>query len=183
MDSAHNCCNINEARHRMERGQHFLWPSDPVSVDWKDYLGAEVGPTPFRNGVQPGTWLLLIQTRYAVQPAVVRVVQHKIRHRRRNWSDPTTQGSSGICGTGAATQTFSALMESEQLVVHEDVEERYFSYALLRQSGIQHVNLKVDFQNDFTTRDNWYPKKYQHTLYLLENTSRQLCKERRSPKE
>ena len=33
------------------------------------------------------------------------------------------------------TQIFSALMEVEQLVTHDDAEERYLSYALLRQSG------------------------------------------------
>ena len=48
----------------------------------------------------------------------------------------------------------SALTEAEQIVVREDAEERYFSYAFLRHSGIQHGNLKVDMQNDFTTGDN-----------------------------
>ena len=33
------------------------------------------------------------------------------------------------------TQTFSALTEAEQLVTREDAEERYISYAFLRQSG------------------------------------------------
>jgi hypothetical protein len=45
------------------------------------------------------------------------------------------------------------------------------SYAILRQSGNQHGNLKVDLQNDLTTSDNHYPKKRQQTLQLLENYS------------
>jgi hypothetical protein len=45
-------------------------------------------------------------------------------------------------------------------------------YAFLRQSGIQHGNLKVDLQNDFTTGDNRYPKNRQQTLYLLEKYSK-----------
>ena len=48
----------------------------------------------------------------------------------------------------------SALTEAEQIVVREDAEERYFSYVFLRHSGIQHGNLKVDMQNDFTTGEN-----------------------------
>ena len=49
---------------------------------------------------------------------------------------------------------FSALTEEEKLITCEDTEERYLSYAFLRQSGTQHVNLKVDLQNEFITRDN-----------------------------
>ena len=52
------------------------------------------------------------------------------------------------------TQTLYTLTEAEQLAVHEDDKERYLSYAFLRQSGIQHGNLKVYLQNDFTIRDN-----------------------------
>ena len=66
------------------------------------------------------------------------------------------------------TQTLSTLTEAEQLAVLEDAGERYPSYALLRQSGIQHGNLIVDLQNDFTTGDNWYPKNRQQTLRLLD---------------
>ena len=62
------------------------------------------------------------------------------------------------------TQTFSALMDTEQIVTCEYAEERYLSYDFLGQSGIQHGNLKVDLQNDFTTRNNRYPKKIQQTL-------------------
>ena len=65
------------------------------------------------------------------------------------------------------TQTFSALTEAEQKVTHEDAEERYLYYAFLRQSGTQHGNMKVDLLNDFTTRDNRYPKNRQQTLHLL----------------
>ena len=52
------------------------------------------------------------------------------------------------------SQTFSALMEAEQLVVRGGAEERYLYYAFLRQSCTQHGNLKVDLNNDFTTGDN-----------------------------
>ena len=59
------------------------------------------------------------------------------------------------------TQTFSELTEAEQLVTHEDAEERYLSYAFLRQSSTQQGNLKVDLQNEFTIGDNQYPKNRQ----------------------
>jgi len=62
------------------------------------------------------------------------------------------------------TQTFATLGAAEQETVREDAEERYISYAFLRQSGLQHGNLKVDLQNDFTTGDNRYPKNRQQTL-------------------
>jgi hypothetical protein len=60
----------------------------------------------------------------------------------------------------------------EQQLVRDDAEERYVSYAFLRQSGTQHGNLKVDLQNDFTTDDNRYPKNLQQTLHLLDNYSK-----------
>jgi hypothetical protein len=66
------------------------------------------------------------------------------------------------------TQTFASLGAAEQQTVREDAEERYISYAFLRQSGLQHGNLKVDLQNDFTTGDNRYPKNRQQTLHLLD---------------
>jgi hypothetical protein len=52
--------------------------------------------------------------------------------------------------------------------VQDDAEDRYVSYAFLRQSGTQHGNLKVDLQNYFTTGDNRYPKNRQQTLHLLD---------------
>jgi hypothetical protein len=66
------------------------------------------------------------------------------------------------------TLTFANLSASEQQAVREDAEERYISYAFLRQSGTQHGNLKVDLQNYFTTGDNQYPKNRQQTLHLLD---------------
>jgi hypothetical protein len=69
------------------------------------------------------------------------------------------------------TKSFEGLEVTEQKLVRDDAEERYVSYAFLRQSGIQHGNLKVDLQNDFTTGDNRYPKNSQQTLYLLYNYS------------
>jgi hypothetical protein len=60
----------------------------------------------------------------------------------------------------------------EQQLVRDDAEERYVSYALLRQSGTQHGNPKVDLQNNFTTGDNRYPKNRQQTLHLLDKYSK-----------
>ena len=59
------------------------------------------------------------------------------------------------------TQTFFALTKAEQLVTREDAEERYISYAFLRQSSTQQGNLKVDLQNEFTIGDNQYRKNRQ----------------------
>ena len=69
-------------------------------------------------------------------------------------------------------QTFATLSAAEQEAVRTDAEERYISYAFLRQSGNQHKNLKVDLQNDFTTGDNRYPKTRQQTLHLLDKYSK-----------
>jgi hypothetical protein len=69
-------------------------------------------------------------------------------------------------------QAFATLGAVEQQAVREDAEERYVSYAFLRQSGTQHGNLKVDLQNDFTTGDNRYPKNRQQTLHLLDKYSK-----------
>jgi hypothetical protein len=60
----------------------------------------------------------------------------------------------------------------EQQLVRDDAEERYISYALLRQSVTQHGNLKVDLQKDFTTGDTRYPKNRQQTLHLLDKYSK-----------
>ena len=68
--------------------------------------------------------------------------------------------------------TFDSLTDADQATVREDAEERYLSYAFLRQSGVQHGNLKVDLQNDFTTGDNRYPKTRQQTLHLLDKYSK-----------
>jgi hypothetical protein len=70
------------------------------------------------------------------------------------------------------TQAFTDLGATEQQLVRDDAEERYISYAFLRQSGMQHGNLKVDLQNDFSTGDNRYPKNRQHTLHLLNKYSK-----------
>jgi hypothetical protein len=61
----------------------------------------------------------------------------------------------------AYTRAFTDLGPVEQQRVRDDAEERYVSYAFLRQSGAQYGNLKVDLQNDFTTGDNHYPKNRQ----------------------
>jgi hypothetical protein len=37
---------------------------------------------------------------------------------------------------------------------------------------MQHGNLKVDLQKDFTTGDNRYPKDHQQTLHLLDKYSK-----------
>jgi hypothetical protein len=52
------------------------------------------------------------------------------------------------------TLTFAALSAEQKQALREDAEERYISYAFLRQSGAQHGNLKVDLRNDFTTGSN-----------------------------
>jgi hypothetical protein len=70
------------------------------------------------------------------------------------------------------TKSFEVLGVTEQKLVRDDAEERYVSYAFLRQSGIQHGNIKVDLQNDFTTGDNRYPKNRQQTLHLLDKYSK-----------
>jgi hypothetical protein len=70
------------------------------------------------------------------------------------------------------TKYFEGLGVAEQKLVRDDAEELYISYAFLRQSEIQHVNLKVDLKNDFTTGDNLYPKNRQQTLHLLEKYSK-----------
>jgi hypothetical protein len=70
------------------------------------------------------------------------------------------------------TQAFMDLGPVEQQLVRDDAEERYISYAFLRQSGTKHGNLKVDLQNDFTTGDNRYPKNRQQALHLLDKYSK-----------
>jgi hypothetical protein len=60
----------------------------------------------------------------------------------------------------------------EQQLVRDDAEERYVSYAFLRQSGTHHGNLKVDLQNDSTTCDNRYTKNRQQTLHILDKYSK-----------
>ncbi len=67
---------------------------------------------------------------------------------------------------------FASLTDAEKETVRADAEERYLSYAFLRQSGAQHGNLKVDLKNDFTTGDNRYPKTRQQTLHLLDKYSK-----------
>ena len=49
----------------------------------------------------------------------------------------------------------------------KDAEERYVSYAFLKQSGRQHGNLWEDLQNSFTTGENRYPKTRQETLHPI----------------
>jgi hypothetical protein len=70
------------------------------------------------------------------------------------------------------TSAFAGLGATEQRILRDDAEERYVSYAFLRQGGNQHGNLKVDIQNDFTTGDNCYPNNYQQTLHLLDKYSK-----------
>jgi hypothetical protein len=70
------------------------------------------------------------------------------------------------------TLTFAALSSEQKQAVHEDAEERYISYAFLRQSRAQHSNLKVDLRNNFTTGSNRYPKTRQQTLHLLDKYSK-----------
>jgi hypothetical protein len=70
------------------------------------------------------------------------------------------------------TLTFTDLGPVEQQLVQDNAEERYISYAFLRQSGTQHSSLKVDLQNNFTTGNNLYPRNRQQTLHLLDKYSK-----------
>jgi hypothetical protein len=66
------------------------------------------------------------------------------------------------------SRAFTDLGPMEQQLVRDVAEERYDSYTFLLQSGMQHGNLKMDLQNDFTTGDNRYPMNRQQTLHLLD---------------
>jgi hypothetical protein len=70
------------------------------------------------------------------------------------------------------THAFTDLGATGQQIVRDDAEELYVSCAFLRQRERQHGNLKVDFQNDFTTGDNRYPKNRQQILHLLDKYSK-----------
>jgi hypothetical protein len=79
-------------------------------------------------------------------------------------------------------QAFATLGAAEQQAIREDAEERYsISFAFLRQSGLQHGNLNVDLQNDFTTGDNRYPKNRQQTLHLLDKYSKSVMVPKTTP--
>ena len=71
-----------------------------------------------------------------------------------------------------AGATYDTLTGADKLTVRNDADERYISYAFLRQSGTQHANLKEDLQNKFTTGYNRYPKTRQETLHLLDRYSK-----------
>ena len=64
------------------------------------------------------------------------------------------------------------LAGAEKLTNRNNAEGRYISYVLLRQSGMQHANIKEYLQNGFTTGDNCYPKTRQETLQLLDKYSK-----------
>ena len=51
--------------------------------------------------------------------------------------------------------------------VRVDAEEWYLNYVLLQHSGRQHVKLKSDIHNDYTTGDGRYPKTNHNTLHIL----------------
>jgi hypothetical protein len=81
-------------------------------------------------------------------------------------------------------QDFATLGAAEQQAVREDdAEERFISYAFLRQSGTQHGNLKVDLQNNFTIGENRYPKNRQQTLHLLDKYSKTVVMPKMTPSE
>jgi hypothetical protein len=103
-------------------------------------------------------WYEIFNTKVDVSEAIVVTRQHKVL------LDYVAQESH--------TKYFEGLGVAEQKLVRDDAEGRYVSCAFLRQSGIQHGNLKVDLQNDFTTGDNRYPKNRQQTLHLLDKYSK-----------
>jgi hypothetical protein len=98
-------------------------------------------------------WYEILNTKFDVSRAIGVTRQHKVllEYVAQEWY----------------TRAFAGLGAAEQQLVRDDVEERYVSYAFLHQIGMQHGNLKVDFQNDFTTGYNRYPKNRQETLHLL----------------
>ena len=63
-------------------------------------------------------------------------------------------------------------MQYQQKAMRTDSKECSLSYALLRKSGNQHIKLKVDIQNDFTTRNKLYLTFRPQTLHLLEKYSK-----------
>ena len=67
---------------------------------------------------------------------------------------------------------FYSCTEEQQSAVQIDYEERYLSYAILRQSGNHHRKLKVDLKNYFTTGNNLYPKSRPQTLHILDKYSK-----------
>jgi hypothetical protein len=75
-------------------------------------------------------WYERFNTKVDVSEAVGVTLQHKVL------LDYVAQES--------CAKSFESLGVTEQKLVRDDAEERYVSYAFLRQSGIQHGNLKVD---------------------------------------
>jgi hypothetical protein len=65
------------------------------------------------------------------------------------------------------TKSFTDLGVMEQKIMRDDAEERYFSYAFIRQRGMQHGNFKVDLENDFTTGDDHYPRNRQQIMSFI----------------
>ena len=63
---------------------------------------------------------------------------------------------------------FDSFTEEKQEAVRTDSKEGYLSNTLLRQSENQHIKLKVDLQNYFTTGNNLYPKYRPQTLHILD---------------
>jgi hypothetical protein len=103
-------------------------------------------------------WYEIFNTKVDVSEAIGVTGQHKVL------LDYVAQES--------YTKSFEGLEVAEQKLVIDNTEEQYVSYAFLRQIGIQHGNIKVDLQNDFTTGDNRYPKNRQQTLHLLDKYSK-----------
>jgi hypothetical protein len=62
---------------------------------------------------------------------------------------------------------FADLGAAKQHAVREDAEKRFISYAFLRQSGVQHGNLKVDriasrlYVYSISTARQLYPRRLQ----------------------
>ena len=153
-------------------GKHFIRSFDFVSIDREDDFGANGGPIPVRHRLRTGTCILRVPTGLLVKPAVVRALQHKSDVGAAIGVTRQHKVLLDYVAMELHTQTFATLGAAEQQTVREDAEERYISYAFLRQSGQQHGNLKVDLQNDFTTGDNRYPKNRQQTLHLLDKYSK-----------
>ena len=67
----------------------------------KTVLGQTEDQYPFATVYNQEIGFLCIQARQSIQPTVVQAVQYKGGYRRSNWRDPTTQGTPGVCGSGA----------------------------------------------------------------------------------
>ena len=75
-------------------------------------------------------------------------------------------------GKDHPTVPYDNLTDDQKNAVKEAAEERFLAYVMLRQSGKQHTDLKLDLKNEFTTGDDKYPTTRQQVLHLLDHYSK-----------